>query len=80
MRVSLALSNFPMLLVDMMVQDLEKRLKSVDVQVSGEDTVLVDFYSDDITKVQELCIICDMYNFKRGASDDKLSFGVESSG
>lgn len=73
MKVSLALSDFPMLLVDMMVADLEKRHPGVDVQVGGEDTVFINFYTDDIVKVQELCIIADMYHFKKGmAYEDEI--------
>lgn len=61
MKTSLTMEGFPMLLVDVMVADLKKRLPTVDVQVGGGDTVFVSFATDDIVKVQELSIICDLY-------------------
>jgi len=66
MKVNLTLDSFPMSLMDMMVEDLKKRLPSIDVQVGGEDTVFVSFSTSDIVKVQEISIICDKYVFGSG--------------
>ena len=63
MKVSITMDNFPMLFLNMLIQDLSKLVGSVDVQVGGEDTVYVSFFSEDIVKVQEVAIICDKYRF-----------------
>ena len=63
MKVSLTLDSFPMSYVDRMVQELRKYLDKFDIQVGGETTVYVTFYSDDIVKIQEACIVIDRYNF-----------------
>lgn len=76
MKTSLTMEGFPMLLVDAMVADLKKRLPTVDVQVGGEDTVFVSFTTDDIVKVQELSIICDLY-YHGGGSYGPLLPGIE---
>lgn len=76
MKTSLTMEGFPMLLVDAMVADLKKRLPTVDVQVGGEDTVFVSFTTDDIVKVQEISIICDLY-YHGGGKDGSLLSGTE---
>ena len=63
MKVTIAMDNFPMLLLNMMVADLSKHLDKIDVQVGGEDTVFVSFFTEDIVKVQVIAIICDNYRF-----------------
>lgn len=63
MKVSISMDNFPMLLLNMMIQELSKHIDAIDVQVGGEDTVFVNFCSDDIVKVQIVAIICDKYRF-----------------
>ena len=68
MKCSITIDNFPMLLVDMMVEDLRKYLPVVDIQVGGESTVFVTFTTDDVVKAQEGIIILDKYRY--GGSDD----------
>ena len=63
MKVSISMDRFPMLLLNMMIQELSQHIDAIDVQVGGEDTVFVNFYSDDIVKVQIVAIICDKYRF-----------------
>lgn len=63
MKVSITMDKFPMLLLNMMIQDLAKYVENINVQVGGEDTVFVSFYSEDIVRVQEVAIICDKYRF-----------------
>lgn len=71
MKVSISMENFPMLLLDMMVEELHKYLPSVGVEVGGEDTVFVNFATDDVVKAQECIIISDKYHF--GGGDDGSS-------
>ena len=63
MKVSITMDKFPMLLLNMMIQDLAKYIANIDVQVGGEDTVFVSFFTEDIVRVQEVAIICDKYRF-----------------
>lgn len=63
MKVSISMDKFPMLLLNMMIQELSKHVDNIDIQVGGEDTVFVNFYSEDIVKVQIVAIICDKYRF-----------------
>ena len=72
MKVSLTLDNFPMLLFDMMVQELAQHIDNVNIQVGGEDTVFVNFCSDDIVKVQIVAIICDKYKFGGGSDGSEI--------
>lgn len=63
MKVTIAMDNFPMLLLNMMVADMAKYLDNIDIQVGGEDTVYVSFFTEDIVKVQAIAILCDKYRF-----------------
>lgn len=63
MKVSITMDNFPMLFFNMLLNDLSNLVSSIDVQVGGENTVFVSFFSEDIVKVQEVAIICDKYRF-----------------
>ena len=63
MKISISMDNFPMLLLNMMIQELSKHIDNIDIQVGGEDTVFVNFCSEDIVKVQIVAIICDKYRF-----------------
>lgn len=72
MKVSLTIPDFPMALVNMLVQDVSKRIDTIDIQVGGENTVYVTFSSEDIVKVQEICIICDKYIFGGGGDGSEV--------
>lgn len=72
MKVSLTMDNFPMLLLNMMIQDISKRIDQIDIQVGGENTVFVTFSTNDIVKVQEISIICDKYNFGGGTDGSEI--------
>lgn len=63
MKVSLSMDKFPMLLLNLMIQEISKHVDNIDIQVGGEDTVFVSFFSEDIVKVQIVAIICDKYRF-----------------
>lgn len=63
MKVTIAMDNFPMLLLDMLVADMARHLNNIDIQVGGEDTVYVSFFTEDIVKVQTIAILCDKYRF-----------------
>lgn len=63
MKVSIAIDNFPMLLLNLMIQEISKHVDNISIQAEGEDTVHVSFSSDDIVKVQIVAIICDKYRF-----------------
>lgn len=63
MKVSITIDNFPMLLLNLMIQEISKHVDNISVQAGGEDTVYVSFSSDDIVKVQIVAIICDKYRF-----------------
>lgn len=72
MKVSLTLENFPMLLFEAFKSDLAKYVEAT-VQVGGEDTVFVNFATDDVVKAQEGVIVADRYHFaKGGALDDPV--------
>ena len=73
MKVSITMDNFPMLLLNLMVQEISKHVENIDIQVGGEDTVFVNFCSDDIVKVQIIAIICDKYRFGENINpEDRL--------
>lgn len=63
MKVSITIDNFPMLLLNLMIQEISKHVDNISIQAEGEDTVHVSFSSDDIVKVQIVAIICDKYRF-----------------
>lgn len=63
MKISISMDNFPMLFLNMLVQDLAKIIDNIDVQVVGESTLNVSFFSEDIVRVQEVAIMCDKYRF-----------------
>lgn len=63
MKVSITMDNFPVKSLSAMIQELSKHIDNIDIQVGGEDTVYVNFFSDDIVKVQIVAIICDKYRF-----------------
>lgn len=63
MKVSISMDKFPMLLLNMMIQEISKHVDNIDIQVGGGDTVFVNFCSEDIVKVQIVAIICDKYRF-----------------
>lgn len=63
MKVSISMDRFPMLLLNLMIQEISKYIDNIDVQVGGEDAVFVSFCSEDIVKVQIVAIICDKYRF-----------------
>lgn len=77
MKISITMDNFPMLLLDMMTKELAKHVDNINVQVGGEDTVFVNFSSDDIVKVQVVAIICDKYRFGRGDNGSEILLGDE---
>ena len=77
MKVSLTMDDFPMLLLDMMTKELAKHVSNINVQVGGEDTVFVNFCSDDVVKVQIVAIICDKYRFGRGDNGSEVLLGDE---
>ena len=77
MKVSITMDYFPMLLLDMMTKDLAKHVENINVQVGGEDTVFVSFFSDDVVKVQIVAIICDKYRFGRGDNGSEILLGDE---
>ena len=60
-----------------MAKELAKHIKDIYVQVGGNDTVFVDFYSDDVVKVQIVAIICDKYRFGRGDNGSEVLLGDE---
>ena len=72
MKVSLTIPDFPMALLNMLVKDVSRRIDSIDIQAGGEDTVYVTFATDDIVKVQEICIICDKYVFGGGTDGSEV--------
>ena len=51
MKVSIAMDNFPVKSLSALIQELSKHIGSIDVQVGGEDTVYVSFFSDDIDDI-----------------------------
>lgn len=63
MKVSIAMDNYPMSLLNLMVEEISKYIDNISIQATGKDTVLVSFCSDDIVKVQIVAIICDKYRF-----------------
>ena len=77
MKVSITMDNFPMLLLNMMINELSNHVDNIDVQVGGEDTVFVTFCSDDIVKVQIVAIVCDKYRFGRGDNGSEVLLGDE---
>lgn len=62
MKVSLALSDFPMEYFERFREDLSNYVVAT-VNVGGADTVFVNFEADMI-HTQEAVIICDKYAFK----------------
>ena len=73
MKVSITIDNFPMLLLNLMIQEISKHVDNISVQAVGEDTVYVSFSSDDIVKVQIVAIICDKYRFGENINpEDRL--------
>ena len=75
MKFSISMDNFPMLLLDMLVHDLEEQGIHTSIQVGGEDTVFVTGEEDDIVKIQILAILCDKYHFAKGVkplSDEEV--------
>ncbi len=75
MRLQITMDNFPMLLLDLFKEDLEKQGISANVQVGGEDTVFVGANLDDVVKAQILTILCDKYHFARGVETLDIAGG-----
>lgn len=73
MKIAITMDNFPVLLLNQMIRELGKHIDDIDVEVGGEDTVFVNFCSDDIVKVQIVAIICDKYRFGENINpEDRL--------
>lgn len=72
MRVNLVLDDFPMRLFEQFKKDLAKYVEA-HTQVGGENTVFVNFSTDDIAKAQCGLIICDKYRYGDALEpEDKL--------
>ena len=63
MQLTILMEDFPMLFLNMLVEDLGKRAEDIKIEALNDGSVCVSFSSEDIVKVQEIAILCDKYRF-----------------
>lgn len=61
MQLSITLQNFPMELATRFNAELMKYAQ-VTLAFTGKGSVCVHMDSEDIVKIQEVCIVCDKYS------------------
>ena len=72
MQLSITLKNFPMGLAPRFCDEIAKYAKA-NIAFSGKGTATVHMDSEDIVKIQEVCIVCDKYSIATDADiSDKL--------
>lgn len=61
MQLSITLQNFPMNMASRFCAEIDKYAKT-SIAFSGKGTATVHMDSEDIVKIQEVCIVCDKYS------------------